>query len=323
MSRILHRWRWIAAALALFVVASVVVGVVKSRLETNPSPAAQTVSRESSGGTSQGTLGGGAVAPDAAPQMGASKAGPADQALGVPSGEVAVTDVLPPLGDRLIKSADLRVEVAKGKFEESFQKGAAVALAHGGDVIGSDSTAEKERMAVGTLTIRVPVKEFEGALRDLAGLGTVTNRTVRSEDVSQEYVDLQSRLRHWRVQETFYLGLMDRARSVSEAIQIQNALQNVQAQIEQIQGRLNFLQARTDYSTLVVTIAEKGTSKPKPSGEPSDLSRAWNRAVDGMATVAGGMLIVAAWVVPFVALALVVWGLVRLARWRPKGKRSE
>ena len=206
-------------------------------------------------------------------------------------------------GQRIIKEGSITIEVPDGKFDAAFSEVVANARTLGGDVIGSSTRTTDEGDTFGSVTVRVPVEDFEDLLVDMGGIGTITHREITSEDVSTEFTDLESRLRHLEALERFYLGLFDDAKNVSEAITVQQKLADVQGQIEKAQGRLNLLDDRTSFSTLSVQIFEPGAESPLPNEtEPGEqrpsIARYWETARDAFVNVVGAMLVALLFILP-------------------------
>lgn len=236
-----------------------------------------------------------------------------DEAAGAGPGEEAVAAVggaaLPSVGPSVIKTADLRVEVERGSFRETLQRATAVAEGSGGFLVSSRIEGEDARS--GSLVIRVPSERFEVALSDLRDLGDVRAETVSGEDVSEEFVDLEARLRNFEAQEAVLLRLMDRARTVADTIKVQRELTTIQLEVERIRGRLRFLEDRTALGTISLSLFEAGAAAP---AKPGVLQEAWQRAVDVFLGIVAGAITLAG-LLPLAAVALIVWVLVRR---RPK-----
>ncbi|HEB12932.1 MAG TPA: DUF4349 domain-containing protein, partial [Actinobacteria bacterium] len=171
--------------------------------------------------------------------------------------ETFVSD-LPRFDDKVIKTGSVTLKVKKSKFGQTFDKIVMMARANGGYIAGSNSASSGDRIASGTLTIKIPSKNFEVAIGRLRRMGKVTAINIDSQDVSAEYVDLKSRLSHWRAQETILMNLMDKAQNIADSVTIQQQLSEIQLQIEQVAGRLNYLKDKTDFASIQVTINEPG-----------------------------------------------------------------
>jgi hypothetical protein len=133
-------------------------------------------------------------------------------------------------------------------------KAQAVAAGVGGDVIGlSQSGSGDQRVA--SLVIRVPSERFADTLRQLRALDAeVVSSTVDGKDVTDQFVDLKARLTAKQAEEARYNALLARASTIDEILKIDSALSNVRTQIEQLQGQVNSISARTQFSTITVSI---------------------------------------------------------------------
>ncbi|HUH08161.1 MAG TPA: DUF4349 domain-containing protein [Egibacteraceae bacterium] len=219
-------------------------------------------------------------------------------------------------GDRIIKEGSVSIEVGEGDFDASYARVIEAARRLGGQVVASSSVTSDEGGTTGSVTVRVPVDRFEDLLIGVGSVGEISSREISAQDVSSEYVDLGSRKRHLQAQEAFYLELLGRAAGVSDAIAVQQQLDGIQSQIEQIQGRLNWLAERSAYSTLTVHLLEPGAALPQttdPAQRPS-LARYWSAAQDGFVNVVGVMLFISVLLAPIlipVGLAVLLWTMAR------------
>jgi hypothetical protein len=210
-------------------------------------------------------------------------------------GASAVPLDLPAVGPTVIKTADLVVEVERDALGQAVNAATTVAARYGGFVVSSTTGGADARR--GTLTLRVPSDRFEEAVADLGGLGTVDRRRVSGEDVSQEFVDLEARLRNLEAQEAVMLRLFDEAATVSDTIRIQQELSGVQLQLEEIEGRLRYLRDQTTMSTISVELIEEGATAP------GVFDQALDRAVDGFLGVIAALVVVLGYVLPVAAIA--------------------
>lgn len=217
-------------------------------------------------------------------------------------------------GERLIKEGSMTVEVAEGGFMGAYQRVIVAARDLGGFMVASNSASTGDGGTSGSVTVRVPVDRYEDLLTGVGRIGTVLRQEISSRDVTAEFTDLRSRLRHLRAQEVFYLDLLDEARSVQDAISVKQQLDGIQAQIEQAQGRLNLLEDRSSYSTLTVEIIEPGTTVVAHTGGRPLLADYWETARDGFVTVVGWLLVSAVSLAPLLLpllLAFVLWRVLR------------
>lgn len=213
---------------------------------------------------------------------------------GAGGGVPAAVPEIPAVGPTVIKTADLEVEVEAGGFREALDRATQTATRQGGFVVTSAVRGKDARR--GSLTLRVPAESFEEALSELRALGAVRRERITGEDVGQEFVDLEARLRNLEAQETVLLRLFDEAVSVADTIQVQRELSGVQLQIEEIQGRLRFLRDQTSLSTITVSLVEEGAD------EPGFFGKAWDTASRGFLGVIAALVVVLGYAIPVVIL---------------------
>ncbi|HJR44993.1 MAG TPA: DUF4349 domain-containing protein [Actinomycetota bacterium] len=214
---------------------------------------------------------------------------------------------LPRVGPSVIKTATVSLGVAEDDLTESINEAIATAGRYGGFVLSSQLG---RRDAGGTLTMRVPSERFETALAELEGLGRVRSEHISGEDVGQEFVDLEARLRNWETQEAVLLRLMDRAESVTDTIRVQGELSRVQLEIEQLRGRIRYLRDQTSLGTITATFQPLGVTPDAPSR----FARAWERAVDLMQSFVAGAIVTTGVVLPLAVIALVIFLVARAIR---------
>ncbi len=231
--------------------------------------------------------------------------------------EQAQSVSLPALGPRVVQTATVRIRVGRGEFEEAVDEARTVAAGLGGFVVSSTASQEgQDRLVRGSLAVRVPSRQYARAMSSLARIGRVEAREESSSDVSQEFVDLEARARHLEAVERQLLSLLTRARTVPAALSVQSQLNETQLQLEQVRGRLRFLEDQTSYATITLSLREQPVAaEPRDGGwGVVDMWRAGARAFLG---VAGRMFVVLAGAAPLALLAGLVLLGVRLVRRRP------
>jgi len=220
----------------------------------------------------------------------------------------------PAVGDRIIKEGTVTVEVGAGTFDEAYAEVVEEARRLGGTVVSSTTQTSDAGGTSGSVTVRVPVDRYEDLLVGVGGIGEVRSREITAQDVSTEFVDLQSRQRNLEAQERFYLGLLEEAAGVQDAIAVQQQLNGITEQLEQVKGRVAYLDERTSYSTLTTQLFEPGgalTLAEDPADGP-DLGRFATLARDAFVNVVGSALVVAGFLGPFALLGLLVMLVLRL-----------
>jgi hypothetical protein len=164
-----------------------------------------------------------------------------------------------PVERKIIRNATLTLEVEQPT--KAMQTIASIAEARGGFVVTSDSvrhvgTKGSKSYEVVTVEIRVPAAQFDAALAEIRGAAgnNVTAQKITGKDVTEEYIDLEARLRTQKALEAQLMEIMKRAQEVEDAISVQRELTNVRTEIERIEGRRRFLENQSSLSTISVTL---------------------------------------------------------------------
>ena len=144
-----------------------------------------------------------------------------------------------------------RMSLVVNDVDQAVGEVRAVASHYGGWIVSSDQTARHS----GAIAIRVPAQSLDQALSDLETVGIeVESLQVSSQDVTEEFVDSESRLNSLTVTRARLLTFLDRAVDVEDALLVQQELSRLQLQIEQIQGRLNYLRQVAAFSLIEVEL---------------------------------------------------------------------
>lgn len=165
---------------------------------------------------------------------------------------------------KLIKNADVSLEVDDYKAAAETLKNQV--LSFGGYITNEFvQTTGPEGILNGHLQVRVPQDKFESFLAGMEGLGKVTGRNIYARDVTEEYVDVQSRLKAYKTKEERLLDILRKSGQLSDILAVENELANTRAQIESLEGRLRYLDNRTDFSTIGINIKQTAASAQKVS----------------------------------------------------------
>jgi hypothetical protein len=187
------------------------------------------------------------------------------------------------------------------------RKVASLAEARGGFVVTSEARQQTAADSVTpyevvTVEVRVPAAQFDAFVGEVRGAGSVVTEKITGQDVTEEYIDLEARIRTQRALETQFLEIMKGARAVSDALEVQRALATVRGEIERLEGRRRFLENQTSLSTVKITL-----QPPAPlinaSGFGHGLRDALGDGVDAAATITLGLVRVVLALIP-VALFL-------------------
>jgi Domain of unknown function (DUF4349) len=211
---------------------------------------------------------------------------------------------------RIIRTAQLVLVIPPASLDDRFAEAAEVAEDHDGFV--QDSTTRRRS---GEITMRVPAADFDEALADLRRLGDVEVQRIQGKDVTAEFVDLQARLRIAASRRDVLLDLMEEARSISQTIRVQNALDETQLRIEQIQGQIGLIDDRAALATIDLSLREVGAD-PEAEVETPSIPNAFERAVAGFVGVIATIVVGLGFLLPLLLIGGLVWLIVILVRRR-------
>ena len=177
-------------------------------------------------------------------------------------------------GHMIIKNADVKLQVED--TDTAIDRSTQIVGDVGGYIISSrvwyqDYNGSNYKYA--TISMGVPVDQFETAMRRLRGLSLrVLDENASGQDVTSEYVDLQSQLGNLEATRDRIRSFLADAKTVEESLQINEQLTNIEGQIEKVKGRMTYLTGRSAYSTITANLEPKLpdlTPTPTPTLMPT------------------------------------------------------
>lgn len=210
---------------------------------------------------------------------------------------------------QVVRNADIEIRV--GDLAAATDRVRRIAPGHGGFV-----TAERSGPERASLTLRVAADELDATLAALAALGEVDRRELRVEDVTEQSIDLQSRLESQRASVERVRALLGRAGTIREIVQVESELTWRQAELESLQQRGAALADQVALATVEVGLTGSGGEPVAGSGFGSGLSAGW----DALRAAGTALLTVLGAVLPFAVLLAVPGGLAAL--WWRRRRRA-
>jgi Domain of unknown function (DUF4349) len=166
---------------------------------------------------------------------------------------------------KIIKTATLNVEV---KDYKKFNQQVNNSANQFGGYIADEQQTETDYKIENTVTIKVPVDQFQPAVDFLTtGNGKINEKKITSEDVTTQYVDTKSRLEAKRQVRLRYLDLLKQAKNMEEVLQVQSEINDIQEEIESAAGHINYLSNAAAMSTIHFTFYEVINASAKDTGE--------------------------------------------------------
>lgn len=219
--------------------------------------------------------------------------------------QVSGTGSLVSVDRKTITSVDMSLEVedVPGAIEQI----AATARASGGYVSGSSvyvHTYDQNTWRDGYITVRIPEAGHPEFLDEVSQLGEVTSRSVSSQDVTEEYIDVNARLENLKRQEQRLHEVLNMSRTVEEVLSVEKEIERVRGEIDSLTGRLNYLNDRVEYSTISIRLTESDRVIYSWG-----LGDALSESVRGFISMVNALIILAGYMLPIVILLALFGGL--------------
>lgn len=226
----------------------------------------------------------------------------------------ARTEAIPDPGRRVIYTAEISLTVAEiAAWQRDLDR---LVADHHAYLSANDFGGEPGAPRTGVWQVRVPVATFQDFVTAVQKAGEVQRVKTDSQDVSEEYVDAESRLKNQRIEEQRLLGHMQHSTTqLGEILTVEKEITRVRQEIERIEGRLRYLRNRTEYTTVTLRVEERKTFQPSNPTFAALIGRTWGQSVAGLAAVGQGMVLFLVAIVPWMlGAALVAFPTWRLFR---------
>jgi len=258
------------------------------------------------------------------PPPSAQRAAVGSKTAAVPK-KAAETPVTRP---QLIKKAELSLVVKSIDATTKFVTN--IVEKQQGDILGfqNQKPPDSSVRQTASVEIRVPQERLETTLEALAKLGTVENRALTAQDVTEQLVDSEARLRNLRKSEEMVLKIMERSGSVGDVLKASQELSNIRESIERIDAQLKSLRNQVAYSTISLTLQAAVSAQQTP--EPSlglRVQETWGKATHSVGELTLGLFGLGIWLLAyspyFLLIAAAVYGFNRFKKQQSVKKIQE
>ena len=211
---------------------------------------------------------------------------------------------------KVIKTGHLTLEV--DDIADAMDDVTRIARDLNGYVVSSNKYGSEDRI-FGRVSIRVPAERFEDAFNLLRQIAIdVPYENTDSQDITEEYTDLEAQLHNLEATEAQYLALLEKAETVEDILKVQQALSNVRGEIERIKGRMLYLERTSDMALIEASLQET-----KPIGSIGwSASGVFKSAINGLITLGKVLANIAIWLAIFCPIWIPIIFLVRYLRRR-------
>lgn len=250
---------------------------------------------------SVGTSGGAAGVTPAAPRETTQKLALNDQAVSNAGTDITLNRLIIKTGFLSLVVKDVPQGVAK---IQEFAK------SKGGFVVSSNIS--KDTLSpTAEVTIRIPSEVFDGGVQEVKSMGEVKSERVNGQDVTEEYVDLDARLKNLRLTESQFVTIMQKAQKIEDILAVQRELTQIRGEIESLQGRMKYLTESAKMSTLTVYLAADPQNLPVVDNDDSWKPLAvWKDAVRSLLLLGQGVVNFLIWIVAYIPVWIVLLAVV-------------
>ncbi|MBD0310292.1 MAG: DUF4349 domain-containing protein [Microcoleus sp. T1-bin1] len=237
------------------------------------------------------------------PPPSAQRAAGGSKTAGVPK-KAAETPATRP---QLIKKAELSLVVKS--IDATTKSVTNIVEKQQGDILGfqNQKPPDSSVRQTASVEIRVPQERLETTLEALAKLGTVENRALTAEDVTEQLVDSEARLRNLRKSEEMVLKIMERSGSVGDVLKASQELSKIRESIERIDAQLKSLRNQVAYSTISLTLEAAVSAQQTP--EPSlglRVQETWGKATHSVGELTLGLFGLGIWLLAYSPYLLLI-----------------
>jgi len=196
---------------------------------------------------------------------------------------------------QLIKRASLTLSV--DSVEESFAQVKTIIAAQQGDLLSMNEMGDRQQRI--DSQFRVPQQNLDATLDAFGDIGTIRNRSVSTEDVSSQLVDLQARLSNARKQEEALQEIMSRSGEISDVLEVSRELSNVRQSIEQMSAAQKNLRTQVRYSTIDLNLSSSVVLSPEKPAFTRQLSNSWEAATNSVGEFTTDLLQLGLWLLAY------------------------
>ena len=208
------------------------------------------------------------------------------------------------LDRKIIKNVRLGIET--GNFAETRQKLDSILSAYGATLIRDNQFNDSYRISC-DLEVKVEAKKLEPLTAKLASIGKrLEYKNVEAADVTEEFIDIEARLKNMKKVEASLIDLLRKAKTVDEIIRVEEKLGQIRAEIDGYTGRLKYLSSQVAQSTIYINLYQKVEFKYEPTETPkfterllSAIDKGWKGFVTAL------LFLIRLW--PLYVVAILIW----------------
>lgn len=230
-------------------------------------------------------------------------------------------DATPPETPKSAQAKIIRritLSIASSSFDDDLEKLNQLLKEKGGYVEYSDISADSGTRRYASFTLRIPKDNLDAYLEGAQGVGRTTNFSESQEDVSEQYMDTDTRLATQTAKMERLQALLSKAMFVDDVLRIEREIADTQYQIDRLTGSLRGLDSKVDYATVSLNLTEQRAPQEAPTyslGERilNAIADAWSAVQEFLEEALIGVIVLAPYLI---ALAIIVFIIIRIFKRR-------
>ena len=196
----------------------------------------------------------------------------------------------------------------------------------GGYISNSNSWyfGEKQDMLAGNMTLRIPEHNFDQMMSFIETMGKINNKSTSSNDVTEEFFDVNTRINSLRVKEDRLLEILSKQGDLKDLLAVENELAQTRTEIERLEGRINFLSGQVAYSSIDINLMEVRDLEGSISGDSvkgigTRIKEAVIKSINQIIDFGVKAVVLISSALPFLLILLVVYLVLRVI-WNKKNR---
>jgi predicted small secreted protein len=258
------------------------------------------------------------------PQSAPAVKNPGTGGAAVPAG----APVIPDPDRKIIQNASFDIKIKDG--DAVVNKLTATVSASGGWVQDVKQSGTKETGRTINMTVRVPGSAYTAITTIIRELGDITQQHEWAQDVTDQYVDLEARIKTTQTHLDQLNKLYAQGGTIKDMMEVENEVARVTADLESMKGRMRVLSNQVDFSTLVINLYEPGVPAPldKPKTVGERISRGFTESWHGVVNFTGDLIVALVTALPVLVYVAILGGLIYLIvravlKWQEKRRNHQ
>lgn len=202
--------------------------------------------------------------------------------------------------EKIIRTAN--VTIRSGRVKEAYDSVISMVKKYDG-IIANSSTSKYEEREEATLEIKIQPEHFLKFMDELKSVGDIESKNIIEEDVTEEYYDIEARLTNARKVRDRLFDLLNRAYKVEEVLKVEREIERVGEKTERLEGKLRYLNNKTDYARITVTIYNKRVRVVEKIGIKKGFLKSFQYSIKFFFGIIWFVIII----IPLIIIIIVLW----------------